>query len=97
FTQSELDLAKKKLSELPDLSINRISRDDVLTAITEDIVLLAKTKGYTVADIKLSLTDINIIVSEKLIQEVIKKGKVTPISRGRPKSGYKKSDTNVAD
>ena len=70
FTQEQIDNAKLSLSELPDLTPDRISRDEMLQSISGDIIELSSKKGYTASDIKEALEKIDIQVSEKSISEI---------------------------
>lgn len=71
FTQQELDEAKSKLENLPDLSRNRITQDGAIEHLKETILMLAKDKGYSVADIKSALDSMKFNFSAKSISAVI--------------------------
>ncbi|MCC3742556.1 hypothetical protein LLQ54_22045 [Rouxiella badensis] len=73
FTQGQIDNAKLSLSDLPDLTPNRITREEMLTSLSDDIVTLSTKKGYSAADIKKALEGLDIQVSEKAIAEILKK------------------------
>ncbi|QOI58027.1 hypothetical protein [Rouxiella badensis] len=79
FTQDQIDNAKLSLADLPDLTPNRITREAMLTSLSDDIVTLSTHKGYSAADIKKALEGLDIQVSEKAIAEILKKstGKTT--------------------
>jgi len=47
FTQQQLEDAKKSLSELPDLSPNKIPQSEFLEALKDQIITLSTQKGYT--------------------------------------------------
>lgn len=81
FTQEQLNMAKQKLETLPDLSPNRISRDDLLASLSKEIVVLSTQKGYCAADIKSVLELVDVRISEKAIQEIIRKEKASPARR----------------
>lgn len=86
FTQEQIDNAKLSLSELPDLTPDRISRDEMLSSISGDIIELSSKKGYTASDIKEALEKIDIQVSEKSISEIIRRnGTKASRSRRKPK------------
>ncbi|MEQ9928023.1 hypothetical protein [Pectobacterium parvum] len=74
FTQKELDEARLKLENLPDLTKQRISRLGALENLKSTILMLAKEKGYTVNDIKLALDAMEFRFSEKSISSVINEG-----------------------
>ncbi len=93
FTQEQLNLAKKKLETLPDLSPNRISRDDLLSSLSKDIILLSTQKGYSAADIKSALELVDVRITEKAIREVIRNGK--SITMKRAKGSSEKKTNNV--
>ena len=86
FTQEQLNLAKQKLETLPDLSPNRISRDDLLASLSKEIVVLFTQKGYSAADIKSVLELVDVRISEKAIQEIIRKEKASPARRKKTTS-----------
>ena len=71
FTQQELDEAKNQLENLPDLSRNRITREGAIEHLKETILMLAKERGYSVADIKSSLDAMKFNFSAKAISGVI--------------------------
>lgn len=96
FTQEQLDLAKRKLEELPDLSPNKISRDDLLSSLSKDIVMLSTQKGYSASDIKSALELVDIRISEKAIQDIIRKEKTSPAKRTR-KIADKNSQNSVSE
>jgi len=73
FTQDQIDNAKLSLADLPDLTPNRITREEMLTSLSDDIVTLSTQKGYGAADIKKALEGLDIQVSEKAIAEILKK------------------------
>lgn len=72
FTQDQIETAKLTLAELPDLTPNRITRDEMLSSLSEDIVTLSTKKGYSAAGIKKALEKVDILVSEKAISDVLK-------------------------
>lgn len=74
FTQQELDEARRKLENLPDLTPQRITREGALENLKDTILVLAKEKGYTVADIKSALDSMNFRFSEKAISAVVNEG-----------------------
>jgi hypothetical protein len=70
FTQKELEAARQKLAELPDLSQDKLSQAEVLLTLKSQIVELCSTKGYTVAEVKQALSDVGLTVSTKEITEL---------------------------
>jgi len=70
FTQQELETARQKLAELPDLSKDKMSQADVLQSLKEQIVDLCSAKGYTVAEVKQALADVGMNVSARDITEL---------------------------
>jgi len=70
FTQQELETARQKLAELPDLSKDKMSQTDVLQSLKEQIVDLCSAKGYTVAEVKQALADVGMNVSARDITEL---------------------------
>ena len=95
YTQEQIDNAKLSLSDLPDLTPNRISREDMLASLSQDIVTLSTEKGYSAADIKKALENLEISVSEKAITEVIRKNSAkSPRSRRKSKTENVSSSTD---
>jgi len=74
FTQEQLEEARKKLENLPDLTPQRITREAALDNLKDTILVLAKEKGYTVADIKSALDAMEFRFSEKAISAVVNEG-----------------------
>ncbi|MDX9625948.1 MULTISPECIES: mobilization protein [Pseudomonas] len=70
FTQKELEAARQKLAELPDLSQDKLSQAEVLQTLKAEIVALCTTKGYTVSEVKQALADVGLNVSAKEITEL---------------------------
>ncbi|EJL3283822.1 molybdopterin-guanine dinucleotide biosynthesis protein MobC [Escherichia coli] len=52
YSDDDIQLAKAALSELPDLTAQRKTLRDFLDAIRDDIIVLVRTKGYTLADVR---------------------------------------------
>lgn len=75
FTAEQLELAKIKLDELPDLAADKITRADMLENLKVSIVTLANDKGYKAAEIKSALADVGVMLSEKSISELIRSEK----------------------
>ncbi|QIE99886.1 mobilization protein MobC (plasmid) [Pantoea stewartii] len=84
FTQEQIDEAKSRLENLPDLSPKRITRNEVLESLRGTILMLAKEKGYNAKDIKSALDEMQFGFSERAISDVLKdngKGKKQPRDR----------------
>lgn len=86
FTREQLDEARRKLENLPDLTPQRITRESALENLKETILVLAKEKGYTVADIKSALDAMEFRFSEKAISAVVNEGS------GKKKRAPRKGD-----
>ena len=71
FTQAELDAAKKKLQDLPDLSKDKIGQADALQELKVQIIALSSSKGYSVAEIKSALESVGVSVTAKSITDLI--------------------------
>jgi outer membrane protein assembly factor BamA len=71
YTQTQLDAAKQKLADLPDLSRDKIPAPEALKELKEQIVELASKKGYTIAEIKTALEGVGVTVTTKSISELI--------------------------
>lgn len=85
YTQSQLDSAKQKLAELPDLSKDKIPTAEALQALKEEIIALANHKGYSAGEIKTALEVVEISVTVKAINEII----AAPKKRGQKRSDGK--------
>jgi hypothetical protein len=70
FSQKDLEQARQKLAELPDLSQEKMSAADVLQSLKDQIVDLCAKKGYTAPEIRQALADVGISVSVKDISEL---------------------------
>lgn len=89
FTSDEVNEAKEKLSQLPDLSHNRILRVDALESLKSEILALANQRGYSAADIKHALDKMNFNFSEKSISEVIRSSKTNKKRGDKAKEAIK--------
>jgi hypothetical protein len=90
FTQEQIEEAKLKLENLPDLSPKRITRNEALDSLRETILMLAKEKGYNAKDIKSVLDGMQFGFSERAISDVLKdnnKGKKQKRDRKVIKTG----------
>jgi len=70
FSQKELEVARQKLAELPDMSQEKMSSSDVLKALKDQIVELSTKKGYTASEIRQALADVGITVTVKEITDL---------------------------
>lgn len=86
YTQEQLDEARRKLENLPDLTPQRITREAALENLKDTILVLAKEKGYTVSDIKAALDAMEFRFSEKAISGVINE------SNGKKKRQLRKAE-----
>lgn len=87
FTQEQVDEARRKLENLPDLTPQRITREVALDSLKDTILMLAKEKGYTASDIKSVLDSMEFRFSEKAISSVINDG------TGKKKRQSRKADS----
>lgn len=71
YTHDQIELAKMKLDELPDLSKDKISSKDALESLHAQIVALATQKGYSAKEIKSALETCEIVVSERAIRDLL--------------------------
>lgn len=81
YTQDELELARQKLSELPDLSRNKIGQAEALEQLKEQIVLLSDQKGYSVAEIREALKSVGIPVTANAINDLLAVRKRVPAKK----------------
>lgn len=72
YSGSDVEMAKLALSELPDLTEERKSLHDFLGAIRDDILLLVRSKGYTIKDIRDTLKEAGFEVGEKALRETVR-------------------------
>ncbi|EKQ5162999.1 molybdopterin-guanine dinucleotide biosynthesis protein MobC [Salmonella enterica] len=71
FTRDDIELAKQALSELPDLTEKRLTRNDALQELKAQIIELAEKKGYSADDIKSALEGAGIPAGLKAIREIM--------------------------
>ncbi|HEJ7033220.1 TPA: mobilization protein MobC [Serratia marcescens] len=86
YSQEQVELAKVALTELPDLSKERLSSKEVLDELKGQIISLATQKGYTAKDIKSALESCEIVVSERAINEIIKN--TSTIKSGKKRNSH---------
>ncbi|EMX40410.1 hypothetical protein ECMP0209802_5613 [Escherichia coli MP020980.2] len=72
YSYDDIQLAKAALSELPDLTAQRKTLRDFLDAIRDDIIVLVRTKGYTLADVRDTLKNAGYEVGEKALRDIIR-------------------------
>ncbi|EBS7762319.1 molybdopterin-guanine dinucleotide biosynthesis protein MobC [Escherichia coli] len=72
FSDDDIEAARLALSELPDLTAKRKTLHDFLSAIRDDIIVLVRTKGYTLADIRSTLKEAGYEVGEKTLRDIIR-------------------------
>lgn len=75
FTREDVELAKQALSELPDLTAQRLTKANVLDELKTQIVELSCKKGYSADDIKSALEMADIHASIKSIRDIISSNK----------------------
>ncbi|WP_233903633.1 mobilization protein [Pseudomonas amygdali] len=75
FTQQDLEAARQKLADLPDLSKDKMSQAEVLQSLKEQIVELCSAKGYSVSEVKQALADVGLNVSVREITDLTTKRK----------------------
>ncbi|EED1400144.1 molybdopterin-guanine dinucleotide biosynthesis protein MobC [Escherichia coli] len=72
YSDEDVQVARGALADLPDLTTQRKTLRDFLEAIKDDIVLLVRTKGYTVTDIRNTLKVAGYDISEKSLRDIIR-------------------------
>lgn len=72
FSDDDIEAARLALSELPDLTAKRKTLHDFLSAIRDDIIVLVRTKGYTLSDIRNTLKEAGYEVGEKTLRDIIR-------------------------
>ncbi|EOL9957176.1 molybdopterin-guanine dinucleotide biosynthesis protein MobC, partial [Escherichia coli] len=86
------------LSELPDLTAQRKTLRDFLDAIRDDIIVLVRTKGYTLADVRDTLKNAGYEVGEKALRDIIREAESKkPSRRSSSKTAPKKTDSGRND
>lgn len=98
YSYDDIQLAKAALSELPDLTAQRKTLRDFLDAIRDDIIVLVRTKGYTLADVRDTLKNAGYEVGEKALRDIIREAESKKISRrSSSKTAPKKTDSGSKD
>ncbi|EFB4442118.1 molybdopterin-guanine dinucleotide biosynthesis protein MobC [Escherichia coli] len=72
YSDEDIQAAHNALSGLPDLTTQRKTLRDFLDAIRDDIILLVRTKGYSIEDIRNTLKEAGYEVSEKSIRDTLR-------------------------
>lgn len=83
YTQDQLEAAKKTLEQLPDLSRDKIPPAEFLASLKDQILVLAKNKGYSNSEVKSALSDVGLTVTTKQIAELIGTKKTSPRKSAR--------------
>lgn len=81
YTQQQLEEARAKLEAMPDLSPNKIPESEFLDSLKQQIVALARDKGYDQGEIRKLLDELGVKVSAKAISEIIKPTKKPRVPR----------------
>ncbi len=81
FSDDDIEAARLALSELPDLTAKRKTLHDFLSAIRDDIIVLVRTKGYTLADIRSTLKEAGYEVGEKTLRDIIREAEAKKTRR----------------
>ncbi|EJO3599614.1 molybdopterin-guanine dinucleotide biosynthesis protein MobC [Salmonella enterica] len=98
YSDDDIQLAKAALSELPDLTAQRKTMRDFLDAIRDDIIVLVRTKGYTLADVRDTLKNAGYEVGEKALRDIIREAESKKLSRrSSSKTAPKKTDSGSKD
>lgn len=86
FTAEQLEDARKKLADLPDLSPNKISQADFVEQLKDQIITLAKSKGYEASDIKAVLGDLGVKMSAKDVDALLASQRTPRAKRGQKRA-----------
>ncbi|EET8275268.1 molybdopterin-guanine dinucleotide biosynthesis protein MobC [Escherichia coli] len=98
YSDDDIQLAKAALSELPDLTAQRKTLRDFLDVIRDDIIVLVRTKGYTLADVRDTLKNAGYEVGEKALRDIIREAESKkPSRRSSSKTAPKKTDSGRKD
>ncbi|HAX4824175.1 TPA: molybdopterin-guanine dinucleotide biosynthesis protein MobC [Escherichia coli] len=81
FSDDDIEAARLALSELPDLTAKRKTLHDFLSAIRDDIIVLVRTKGYTLADIRSTLKEAGYEVGQKTLRDIIREAEAKKTRR----------------
>jgi hypothetical protein len=75
YTQDDIEQAKARLSDMPDLRKARLTKTDVLAELKTHIISLYDDKGYTVEDIRSALESAGIPAGVKAIRDIVMRKK----------------------
>ncbi|WP_118987950.1 molybdopterin-guanine dinucleotide biosynthesis protein MobC [Photorhabdus sp. CRCIA-P01] len=81
FSIEEIKLAKEQLQEMPDLNKQRMTLDQALDDMKDDLLVLFNKKGYKIYEIKSALDSVGITVSTRKINEIISNNKKQKINK----------------
>lgn len=101
YSDSDIEKAKAALADLPDLTAQRKTQQDFLSAIRDNLIALVKTKGYTMSDIKETLKTTGFEISERALRGILSEAdnkkpgrkKRTPVSRSQADSDMRSHKT----
>lgn len=70
-----MNAARERLSALPDLTRERLTRAEVLGQLRDDIRTLHRKKGYTLPELRQQLESVGLTVSEKTLRDLLDGGR----------------------
>jgi hypothetical protein len=71
LTAEQAEKVRQGIRALPDLTPDRMSRLELVAALSDRIFTLSRTKGYTQVQIAQIFKDVGITVSTHLISEMV--------------------------
>ncbi|MGV6482041.1 MobC [Pantoea agglomerans] len=87
YSQSDIESMRGKLSELPDVTQERLQKKDVLDALRDDINALMMSKGYTLNEVHEHLKKFGFVdVTLRDLKEITAGKKKRQEKRGAAKS-----------
>lgn len=75
FSENDVNAARERLSALPDLTRERLTRAEVLGQLRDDIRTLHRKKGYTLPELRQQLDSVGLTVSEKTLRDLLDGGR----------------------
>ena len=75
FSENDVNAARERLSALPDLARERLTRAEVLGQLRDDIRTLHRKKGYTLPELRKQLESVGLTVSEKTLRDLLDGGR----------------------
>ncbi|EIZ1086442.1 molybdopterin-guanine dinucleotide biosynthesis protein MobC [Klebsiella oxytoca] len=75
FSENDVNAARERLSALPDLTRERLTRAEVLGQLRDDIRTLHRKKGYTLPELRQQLESVGLTVSEKTLRDLLDGGR----------------------